>query len=1822
MFIRSIAVQLLMNRSDASRDDKAGTLVNSHRSLMELAAAVFYQACLNTREQSFEGKTLKREHAATRLKDGLVQGKILWNGSFYFLVHNFHLRIKKHLLIYWFEGISKNFERVLNDSNSTQSYDGMLWLLQSLQELSSLLSFCAPCKGTFQQFYLTSEEILLVRSGWHVIWSCLLHGLPIFSNLTPVADAALKLLSSIISNDLINLFNVPQDVWDLRIFRHMPSSFALQFVSIYFSSKCAQGNLPEVLQLRKNLLRAVLGLLKDPGALSEPVVWLLPASIFSLCTGCAPFKPSSPSCVEDMMEWMKKEENDQSIAHQLYDCSVEILAEIATESSVEVSHTAIHHGLRLPQQMRHSLTQEMEEYFLANVILYEEVEKFNLSDLFFLCGLLSNCIYYVFLTRLGESNSSLANKMVGHILKLLEQIVLVVENNCVELQQHRCLDTGSVFDVEGRTLTSLRCFLCCPLFRVWVNDADNNLHTSIMHVTERLLFALTKLFSESSQCTSKVECEAPVPCLISSPSNLVENPNPVYDAKVRHVDMELDVDDDSEDMDFFTVSGNNVPGTSFSSVEWKRELVSAISFFFSVSPDATWKVLFNLIGQEDDLKVCEVILFSLCEGYSCSAGTVSDLVCLMNHMLEVSVSPRLCSVGILTAVHSLLERLLLLFPRGKDETGKKFATGVLEQSLETLGDLLNKIAEIGLPDWSARIKLLECICCFVSLDPHIAQGMIERLLGMLQDTDFRVRFFLAKRIGILFQTWDGHDQLLQDISYNFGIQLVMASNEKLVKAGEVLDAGSNPRPFMETVLVSLAHIAFCSEKVESEVVFMMCVISAMDFRERELVKALLDDLSRKLLYANRTKYFEELMGSILARWVVCEVSLDALVEIQDHFNVTSETSCFMRSCCPWLLPTLILHKQTVNLNWVSMVIGQPISVLVKDYFVEIFSICMALLCSMKGDRENGAMVLRSYILQIAGISENQRDDLIKRHMVSIVSFLLSLSSSALDPAFPLFSKDVIVLSVRKVVDGFLEMDDHPMSFDIVDKINVFRPDRVFMFLVEIHNQITGAVHVRHKCHRLSAIEVLVNVIGQRSTVPSTSSYILNLIGQFIADGALQDQCCVILTTLLEVFYKNPVKDILGVLGEQLQFLISKLVACCISSNNLSETSSIRSMKVLILLHQLTVDADPFLYGYIKELEPFPELDCFERIRTFHLELCKLYSPKEHLLKLVKRAGELPRRLLLLSLQSLHKNPLLLEIIRPVRYSENINGKADCWQSDPDIVYAIWALVGMCDSDDTEVIGALVADFISMVGIGDPHRVVFHLPRHTNERFLCPQLDNNSERGICTFIDACVSDETLIKLIKLLKKYLLDASVKTVEITSQTLRGILSTDRGHGAMLSFDSYERSLIAVHTKGVNLEVVEKLLMEFQIRSSEAGSLDDSSLWSTHGKTYEMWICSLVYSLLNHGTDIILRLCQDIVLLKAEVAELLFPNVLVDIAMGKDSKVDICQKISEKVMEYVLFDSNDMIKSVKTMLNALNELRLFHVLERVGASSVQSSQEISKKARTSSYSRMRSTSERYKDQSSPTNVGHMSCILWTKVYWLCIDYLVVAKAAIRCGLYFTAVLFVEHWCEEHFNGLTLGESDFSLHEVLPAHIELLVAAITRINEPDSIYGIIQSHKLTSQIKMYEHEGDWGKVLEYYDLLIRMMPDKPSGNCSERTRPVSILMEEKDMEQWKSCKGLMRALQNTGCTHILDVYCRGLVNQKGHFQSDSEFTELQYEAAWRAGNWDFSLLPLESNYIQTRQITKRIHFNESVHSCLRALQEGDPNEFHMKINDSKKRSW
>ncbi|KAM0937516.1 hypothetical protein DsansV1_C25g0189321 [Dioscorea sansibarensis] len=54
-----------------------------------------------------------------------------------------------------------------------------------------------------------------------------------------------------------------------------------------------------------------------------------------------------------------------------------------------------------------------------------------------------------------------------------------------------------------------------------------------------------------------------------------------------------------------------------------------------------------------------------------------------------------------------------------------------------------------------------------------------------------------------------------------------------------------------------------------------------------------------------------------------------------------------------------------------------------------------------------------------------------------------------------------------------------------------------MFLVEIGYQICSALHPCHKQHKLSAMEVLIDVIGYRAAVSSTSMWlVVNRLGRW------------------------------------------------------------------------------------------------------------------------------------------------------------------------------------------------------------------------------------------------------------------------------------------------------------------------------------------------------------------------------------------------------------------------------------------------------------------------------------------------------------------------------------------------------------------------------------------------------------------------------------------------------------------------------------------------------------------------------------------------------
>ncbi|KAF6155453.1 hypothetical protein GIB67_019979, partial [Kingdonia uniflora] len=143
---------------DQGRDEKLGTLNTSQCGLMELAASLLYRVCVNTTKLPATEKRPRIEHAASRLREALMEGKWLWNCAFSFLVRNYHSRLQKGLLIYWFEGICESFERILNDGNSTHAYDSLLWVLRYVVALFiNLMYLCNVCSPEFKSFWSLNE---------------------------------------------------------------------------------------------------------------------------------------------------------------------------------------------------------------------------------------------------------------------------------------------------------------------------------------------------------------------------------------------------------------------------------------------------------------------------------------------------------------------------------------------------------------------------------------------------------------------------------------------------------------------------------------------------------------------------------------------------------------------------------------------------------------------------------------------------------------------------------------------------------------------------------------------------------------------------------------------------------------------------------------------------------------------------------------------------------------------------------------------------------------------------------------------------------------------------------------------------------------------------------------------------------------------------------------------------------------------------------------------------------------------------------------------------------------------------------------------------------------------------------------------------------------------------------------------------------------------------------------------------------------------------------------------------------------------------------
>lgn len=180
------------------------------------------------------------------------------------------------------------------------------------------------------------------------------------------------------------------------------------------------------------------------------------------------------------------------------------------------------------------------------------------------------------------------------MLEGLDHAVEAVLKSLNDFQRLGSLGFGSDFNEKCSIIISLRSLTKSPVFS---NKRDQNLlgasYDDVIHSLEKLLRSFAKVYGEYTEHAWNTLSDT-----VRSKSLALDSPE-----VGRIVDMDLDLPEDTKEMDIITAGGKAVPGLSISRGNWKLGMISLISCFSLVLQFPTWDVLYNLMEKECDPKV-------------------------------------------------------------------------------------------------------------------------------------------------------------------------------------------------------------------------------------------------------------------------------------------------------------------------------------------------------------------------------------------------------------------------------------------------------------------------------------------------------------------------------------------------------------------------------------------------------------------------------------------------------------------------------------------------------------------------------------------------------------------------------------------------------------------------------------------------------------------------------------------------------------------------------------------------------------------------------------------------------------------------------------------------------------------------------------------------------------------------------------------------------------------------------------------------------------------------------------------------------------------
>ncbi|GAB1602778.1 serine-protein kinase ATM-like [Argonauta hians] len=400
-----------------------------------------------------------------------------------------------------------------------------------------------------------------------------------------------------------------------------------------------------------------------------------------------------------------------------------------------------------------------------------------------------------------------------------------------------------------------------------------------------------------------------------------------------------------------------------------------------------------------------------------------------------------------------------------------------------------------------------------------------------------------------------------------------------------------------------------------------------------------------------------------------------------------------------------------------------------------------------------------------------------------------------------------------------------------------------------------------------------------------------------------------------------------------------------------------------------------------------------------------------------------------------------------------------------------------------------------------------------------------------------NQQKYFQILYLLNQYLVDSCMTTVQCAAGVITSMLSTKAGR-------QFRRDFL------VKVPFLCKCLYPF-LKSKSYGStknskninIDDEYLWNPshnkHGEWMRHLTCSLIHS--DALNDEMLQALEPICQVKVEFCELVLPYLVHDICLNQQEDLKaITEHINNFFAQYSSMsnspsgDAKSTDKIIKICMNKQSVQKMLNVV-----------QYLRQQPRTIANRPLKRI-----DSSLHTT--------WQNNFWLDLDYSHIAEAANFCSAHFSAILYSEIWWyaqmesqeRNSFGDRTNRRSvdDFDTFASLTdTHVKVqgvLLKGYREIGDTDGPYGCCAGtlSDPASRIQFYEHENQWKKAIVSYDIAMA----EPEPNIQ---------------------LGMLKSLHKCGLTHILGTYLNKL-----DCSISPELQELQYEAAWRAAQWNLDV--------------------------------------------------